>query len=312
MTTQNRWKTAPLLLQELFDHDPRQHTQAQPVERCLHAYKTNPLLSHIPVLDERPWPGTQWSITCTCSLCRSHLDLGVAFTDGQQPCPNADYPLHHFEHLLDSPATQPRGVLPGGEAHVCTALGCRAAVVARARPPILSPADVVFLTSKDAHARRRQLLAMQRNMQDFQSPGTTLHTFIRYIDDAIGASPGQVQRIPEFNKRFMLTLGSEGSDLLTRLGFTYAPPPTTGQGGFWHLPDVNLGPGNDPFQSVAAKLQDARNELIILMAEQPVTEQDPDLKERQNPVDSGLDIQRMLGMLDCMHYAVKILYGSVN
>jgi len=130
MTTRNKWKTAPLLLQDLFDHDPRRPTQNEPADRCLHAYKTNPLLSYIPVLDERPGPGTQWSITCTCSLCRSHLDLAVAFTDGQQPCPNADYPLHHFEHLHDSPATQPHGVLPDGEAYVCTASGCRAAVVA--------------------------------------------------------------------------------------------------------------------------------------------------------------------------------------
>jgi len=173
-------------------------------------------------------------------------------------------------------------------------------VVARARPPILSSADVVFLTSKDAHARRRQLLAIARNVEDFQSTGTTLHTFIRYIDDAIEGSPGQAQRIPEFNKRFMLTLGSEGSDLLTRLGFTYAPAIVKGQAGYWHLPDVTPGPGNDPFQTVSAKLQDARNELFILMAELPVAEQNPDLKNRHNPVDSGLDIQRMLGMLDCM------------
>jgi len=299
MTTRNKWKTAPLLLQDLFDHDPRRPTQNEPADRCLHAYKTNPLLSYIPVLDERPGPGTQWSITCTCSLCRSHLDLAVAFTDGQQPCPNADYPLHHFEHLHDSPATQPHGVLPDGEAYVCTASGCRAAVVARARPPVLSPADVVFLTSKDAHARRRQMLSMQRNMEDIQSAVTTLHTFMRYIDDAIVPSPGQVRRIPEFNKRFMLTLGSEASDLLTRLGFTYELPAVIGQGGYWHLPDVILGLGNDPFQTASAKLQDARNELIILMAEQAVSEQDPDLKRKLNSVDSGLDIQRMLGMLDC-------------
>lgn len=189
--------------------------------------------------------------------------------------------------------------MPGGSAFECSAPGCHASLYTRVRAPVLTSMDVGLLTEKEAHARRHQAALRQHPSAEPQTSSQTLHTLKRYIEDALSGVVDK--RIPERNMRFMLTLGGDESELLTRVGFKYLPQLDPPGGGYWLFPDLSQEDGADMFQSTSATLHSVYDELSILMTERSSIERKLVAASDYNPTPSARDLDRILGILDCKH-----------
>jgi len=106
-----RYETAPCVLQDIIAYEP--HDAASHYKdtsffknKCSHALVTQYDRSRIPELDERPDLGTVWKVAAVCRECRCHLSVVIAFGESVEhvlfPCPNREFPLHHFRRQLPS------------------------------------------------------------------------------------------------------------------------------------------------------------------------------------------------------------------
>jgi len=229
-------KTAPRLLYDAIRFDPCKTIKdynvltdspipgdlhASPDEQvhhkaCRHDFCTNLLQSNLPPQDSRAEKAAEYELLALCRKCRIHLDLGINYNAyGERPCPNSDYPLHHFVY---------KGVLgPTDFAFDCSSPGCGATLRFQYSQPEITDADIELLVDPDKVRRRYdQAVGRDSTRHGFllATPVQTLWKLRRYIRDALKPD-GVGKKIPKANKRFLESFGEDCADLLTRLGFKY-------------------------------------------------------------------------------------------
>ena len=279
-----QYKTAPALLDEVLSYSEK---------GCQHDYKLNRARSTFPSQDERPDTSTEWQVSAVCFRCRCHLDLKIGFSQSEFPCPNSNFPLHHFIPTGSS-NRDGRFVARYG----CSAQYCRATLVLNIQSAILQPADIALLTDRNALKVRFKTTKESHATAEEITPKQALETFRSYVRDSVDNS-SEAKRIPAKNKRFMGALGEDARDLLIRLGFRYSPPTGDPPMGYWHLPrPVDETRGIDePFQSMLADVGDEVNALIefIVSADQNLPKED----SLRTEVLAVREMERLLGTLSC-------------
>ena len=278
MTSRNQ--TAPCLTEELF---------AYYQQTCKHAYRTNHERSALPTLDERPNAQTVWHANLVCSKCRCRLTLTVSFDASDVPCPNSQYPLHHF-------------VWQGSSNHdgrvivhlVCSAPRCRARLVVQIQTGIITSADIAMLTDRGYLRSRYETARKDHASASELSPAQALEVFRSYVRDAAINSDAN-KRVPAQNRRFQGALGKDAENLLTRLGFRYEVEDTERALAHWYLPrPVDVERGID--QPLKSMLEDVKDELDILIEQQRGLET---VSVASGSASSFRDIERLLGSLNC-------------
>lgn len=143
------------------------------------------------------------------------MTVEITYGDGAtRPCPNPDFPLHHFAVGQTEPANYN---------FICTAPECRAGLKVVYTPSVISEDDLELLTNVEALQRRYEAAVARDSTRagiKLSSPATTLWKLRRYIRDALKPDSAG-KKIPAINKRFLESFGDECNDLFTRLGFKY-------------------------------------------------------------------------------------------
>lgn len=189
---------------------------------CAHEYATKHAQSILPPLDLRSDGATQFKLAVVCRMCRLHADIYINCSHSTKPCPNEQYPLHHFQFLSDAPDAQRIKYI-----WQCSSRACAAHLQITFRQPRLTEKDRDLLCNTDRLRRRYETIKAnepEREGMRLATPIDALTRLRRYIRDSLDAN--QTRRsIPANNKRFQEAFGWLGGDckeLLTRLGFKYA------------------------------------------------------------------------------------------
>lgn len=333
LLTRNIGKTAPRLVEDLLDFDPRLENDLGrnilttlpstndlysniasiiPSDNCHHNFvEKQSQGSQLPAQDSRPEYGSVYGVAAICQHCRQHLDLTISWTDfqasraqGFASCPTQACPLHHFQYIKE--ATQPRkhGI---GEAATgvdrsflfrCSSQTCQASLDISLREPVF-PEESIDLLINPRRLQQRYEDAKKRdpNRTDFAMarPAAALDALATYLKDGMNADNTRRQ-IPILNKRFMVTFGEDCQDLLRSLGFTINEP---SEDGFCHLPQPQDQPDPEAFVEY---LQHVREELIILLHQMPTAETKGARSILALPRPSLVDIRRCLS---CQGYATN-------
>lgn len=239
-------KTAPRLLQDFLRYDPSrppasgynilvdpplQYEKGMNLpslvafDRCRHAWAMKYNQSRLPVQNRKPSPHMVYIVSAYCTECRSHLDLEMGFEgskDHTLPCPNDDWPLHHFLHIPKLSYTrQLSKYVNDCQTFQCSSPRCSARLTIRIRPPRLTP-EWVDLLSDPNTIRMRAERAVAENSERLEghkipSPSDVLNTLCQYIDNALKKE--EVKTIQGNNKKFLLCLGEPCAEILQFLGF---------------------------------------------------------------------------------------------
>ncbi|KAK5114333.1 hypothetical protein LTR62_002585 [Meristemomyces frigidus] len=243
-------KTSPKLHDDFLNFDPNKtapgrnlladHLQSagdgvQPVAlsgECKHEYTTKHVQSILPPLDLRPDGTTAYKLAVVCKRCRLHAAIHIDYALATNPCPNQQYPLHHFQRLHHEDGMSPTHITYAWQ---CSASQCQASLRIIYNTPRFSDQDRLLLTDTDRLKRRYEAaLDAKPGREDLRlaTPNDTLNWLRKYIQD--GLDPQQKRRaFSADNKRFVAAFGQQGNDcseLLTDLGFKYAD-------GEWTLPN---------------------------------------------------------------------------
>ncbi|KAK5125256.1 hypothetical protein LTR85_000932 [Meristemomyces frigidus] len=247
-------KTAPKILKDfllfdplktapkrnlLFDHPPpvgEGQQLAPQIGSCKHEYTTKTSQSVPPPLDLRPDVTTQYKIATLCKKCRVHADVRIDYARSNNPCPNSEYPLHHFQRLEQKPDDTTRDRIR--YAWRCSAQQCQASLEISFRLGRLTTAERDLLTNTEQLKRRYEAVVQENPDREGIRQATPMEALVRlrkYVKDSLNSLHGK-RSFPANNKRFMEAFGVYGQDckpLLERLGFKYAehewtlpsPPP---------------------------------------------------------------------------------------
>ena len=183
---------------------------------CRHELATNALQSNLPPQDYQAERGVEYEVQALCRKCRIHLDVGISYNSfGSKPCPNGDYPLHHFLYKTE--------LGPVGFGFDCSSPDCGASLRVHYTQPVISETDLELLTNEE-HAKRRYEHAVSRDAARhgflLATPVQTLWKLRRYIRDSLKPDSAG-KKIPTANKRFLESFGDDCGDLLTKIGFRY-------------------------------------------------------------------------------------------
>lgn len=249
-------KTAPRLIQDLLSYDPRclppsgRNILTDPAPQfhkdvvlpalvgkgsCRHKYMTKLDQSQLPAPDRKPERSNSYKVASFCYECRCHLLMIVEFQNGngERPCPNSQYPLHHFIHHPQSSSRRQNSVdTHRGDRWVdqqrfeCSSPYCPAVVTVRIRPPRITAQWKTLLTDEQL-VRERAEAVMKLAPDRFEGiapplPINVLLNLRSYISNAL-RNP-EVKKIASLNKKFVTCFGDFGQpcrDLLEFLGFTY-------------------------------------------------------------------------------------------
>ncbi|KAI9654888.1 MAG: ubiquitin-specific protease ubp2 [Alyxoria varia] len=288
MTTSR--KTAPCLLQELIVYDPRDANPEKDHQSCQHAYFTVAERSVLPEAQHKDsaTTGAVWKVSSLCRQCRCHLEI-VLTHPGTSPCPNRDYPLHHFVFC---------GQNSEGDGHTqifdfkCSSPLCKCEMVVQFRLGSLTSGDVSYLIHPTSLKMRLETVQNREKGRTSLDAVDTLTTFRSYIRDSID---GKIdKRIPTYNKKFMAALGGDSEGLLVRLGFVHEQADDGSGNSFWRLPNL-VHSGDD---NLRVRLQDVFDELNLLIQDRPEAEKQkyPGLS-MFSPPHSTHEIQRCMGAL---------------
>ncbi|KAK1063912.1 ubiquitin-specific protease ubp2 [Friedmanniomyces endolithicus] len=278
-------KTAPKLCDDFLDFDPSnaarsanlladhsplvgegQHLSYK-IGSCRHDYTTKHSQSVTPPLDFRPDGTTRYKLAAVCKKCRLHAAVSIDYRRATNPCPNGEYPLHHFQRLPDEDVTSQTQILYAWQ---CSAPQCQAHLQIAYRQPRLSDADRDLLTNTDRLKRRYEAAVQEDPNRDGMRQATPIDALGRlrkYIKDSLNPAHNR-RTFPAANKRFMEAFGVQRHDcmeLLQRLGFQYDE---TAEQEEWSLPnpapvDFRLqADGNSPREV----LEDVGFELVALMS----------------------------------------------
>ena len=247
-------KTAPRLLQDLIQYDPRrlsatafnlltelplhdEDEKSVPPQvvwnSCRHAWTLKDDQSSLPRQGQKPAASTVYIVAAYCTECRSHLELCVDFRgegDGFVPCPKKEWPLHHFIYKSEvSKSYQTvNGATDSGKENAwvdtqrfqCSSSTCSAKLSIRFKPPRLIAEWVSLLTDLRL-IKQRATKVIAEDQERFEGhavpqPTEVLSNLRTYI---INAMKGDVKTIPGNNKKWLLSLGEPCFDLLQYLGF---------------------------------------------------------------------------------------------
>lgn len=236
-------KTAPKLFNDFLYFDPIKCSptsnylsdstppvgEGQPLSpgigACKHEYTTKHEQSLTPPLDLRPDAGAEYKVAVLCKKCRIHADVHIVYGSASNPCPNSDYPLHHFQRCTSDDFKGPDRIVFGWQ---CSAPQCRARLRTTFRTARINRGDVALLTNTDALKSRFQdefEHTPEREGIKQATPMDALTRFRTYIKDSL--NPQKERRsLPANNKRFQEAFGMRGrqhscEQLLERVGFTY-------------------------------------------------------------------------------------------
>ncbi|KAL2072254.1 hypothetical protein VTL71DRAFT_11597 [Oculimacula yallundae] len=323
-------KTAPRLILDLLDYDPRKgygrNLLADPApkyrkglwdakhpEACRHTLmrKTQ---TRAPVSnDEQPGADTTYEIAAYCNECRRHFILTVDYTrqkNFQIPCRQSDKanPLHHFRLVESTTGKDYRDKYGLNrydhllEAHrfSCTGTNCPATLVIKISAPRLGGSLRDMITDRTRlDIRGRQEIAKDAvRYQGLEPvrPAMALGYLRSYLVDA---KASRARNIAKRNKKFVIAFGEDCNDLFEALGFTMieepAELPEEGMNGFWKPPVVT--DENEAF------IDDVIREIDIIYQQLPPTERNHSgfkkiLEIQDQPVPALKDIERSLGFYD--------------
>jgi len=185
-------------------------------DACRHDYALKIDRLESPPRDYRPAAGDKFGADALCRKCRTHLQLSFQYPhDATQPCPSADYPLHHFVLFSVDPLSK--------YDFVCSAPSCNATAQITYASPVIADSDIDLLTNPE-YLRKRYHDAVTRDPTRtgfmLGTPVSTLWKLRRYLRDS--HKPDSVgKKIPVENKRFLESFGSDCSEIFKRLGFTW-------------------------------------------------------------------------------------------
>jgi ubiquitin carboxyl-terminal hydrolase 25/28 len=251
-------KTAPRLINDLQDYDPRY--LAQNVRNLLvdpaPIYKGTPILrkgvrdcrhllmkkdeqtTAIISNDERPCVDQEYVVAAYCTLCRCHFKISMDYWrkhDSQVPCNLADEanPMHHLRLVGSIYAKEYNEKYgwnkydPLTEAHefVCSSPTCPLKVEIKLSPPRLSSKRLAaILDPGKVDARGRREIHNDPVRLEGKKPVTPLQalSFLRtYLFDAKSAANTTEQRkIAKRNKSYMLAFANECDPIFEYLDFT--------------------------------------------------------------------------------------------
>lgn len=292
-------KTAPRLIEDLLNYDPRLEAiigrnlltsppstndlysnvaSILPDDACRHDFVAKQSQENeLPPRDSRPEYASAYRIKAICQNCRYHLNLKISWTSfnpagtlGFASCPRQACPLHHFQYIREQSQLGKIGV--GGTEHEldqtalfrCSSETCQAQLSVGLRRPVFNEDSIELLTSPQLLQQRfehAKQLDPTRNDFKVARPVEALDALATYLKDGMNIENNRRQ-IPIRNKRYMVTFGEDCTALLTSLGFTIHDD-------FCHLPQPSDQP--DPTLFIQY-LQDVREELVVLLHQQPNSE----------------------------------------
>ncbi|TVY90339.1 Ubiquitin carboxyl-terminal hydrolase [Lachnellula willkommii] len=269
-------KTAPRLIEDLLDYDPRYRAQkdqrnliAEDAPRfresqapsvpprkgdfdCRHQLMLKQGQTVAPSSEyEDPNEATQYVVSTYCYECRWYFDIKVDYTQWKEnsvACQVSDFEnrLHHFR--LVETIYQPKDenkYKSVAEIHrfVCSGDLCPCKVEIRISPPKLTP-DLLglILTSSKVYNRGRREIEAEPERYPGLAPLVPLQVLGYLRQYLIDARTGQAKRIAKRNKKYMLAFGPECEPLFEYLGFTSteveSSEPGEGPSYFWNLPQT--------------------------------------------------------------------------
>jgi len=304
-----RYETAPCVLQDLIAYDPRDdaashYNDTSFIEtKCSHALITQYDRSRIPELDERPDLGTVWKVAAVCRECRCQLSVVISFGESVEhvlfPCPNREFPLHHFRRQLPSDGAADDGCKTC-YSFECTSPHCRARLEVEIRLPILDHNDIRLLTDRNLLKARFQAALVSNPNAQAVEPIQVLTTLRAYIGDSLKETGND--HFPAMNKRFMVSLGDDSRELITRFGFSYVEQDKETGKAAWYLPRPAAHTDEHREDSLRVMLEDIRDELTILMCQRPDQEKKLLTDAFHLSPLAKKDLERLLGILDCRYY----------
>lgn len=246
-------KTAPRLIQDLFLYDPQippawgSHVLTEPPPQyfppkksqkpyygqgCRHEYVTKKMQSGLPPMDHRPTFGTTYSVGAVCCKCRTHVSIELDFSDkkGNNPCPNKQYPLHHFIYQWSKShsavdTSKPQSQWKETQTFKCSSPSCGAELTINFKDPVLSHQEVELLTSEKLLQQRiteaKKIFPEIFKDTKKYSPLDVLNDLQLYITNCLEGHESRA-----LGKRYITSFGVEArafKGLLESLGFVFQP-----------------------------------------------------------------------------------------
>lgn len=249
-------KTAPRLIQDLLNYDPRckekngWNVLADPEPRykkgvpspllhssdCHHTLARKDAQTHSPAsANELPDNQTEYVVASYCLKCLHHFTISINFYDRKElqvPCMQSDQenPLHHFRFIESPKEGSKKKVSKKYELPLevyrfaCSGRKCPALLEIQISGPRLSDSLLSLINDdKILGARGRRELDKDPVRYEGQQPSTPAHAFwyLRsYLADAKGAKDvSQLKRIAKRNKKYKVTFADECDELFKYLGF---------------------------------------------------------------------------------------------
>jgi ubiquitin carboxyl-terminal hydrolase 25/28 len=252
-------KTAPRLINDLLDYDPKARARndknllADPAplfrEGVRHEPRTSPSDCRHSLMrkahteapasnDERPTAATKYMVMAYCSQCRYHFQIIATFhqhNGRQAPCCLSDdaNPMHHLQieesiYARDNPSKYALDKYNNFlEYHrwVCSAPYCPLVLEIKISPPRLHDSILSLILSPErVLARGKKVVAQDPVRYDGLGPLTVLQilgNLRTYLADAKAArDQSELKRIAARNKKFVLAFADECDGLLHYLDFT--------------------------------------------------------------------------------------------
>jgi ubiquitin carboxyl-terminal hydrolase 25/28 len=245
-------KTAPRLLEDLYDYDSRRPRRAGEnvlidspeiftggIARsrilkgdCHHAFFRKDAQSKTPNVDKIPAEGSRYISASYCGRCLHHFDIIADYgcrPERKIPCrPGSKYPLHHLRHVTSE--TKSDLDVPQGEDKydawiekhiwVCSASDCPVVIEIRITPPRLDreKADILANTERLALRGRRTIESEPARYEGYTSllPAEVLSLLRAYLTDAL---LGESKRVAARNKKFKLSFADECDEIFEYLDF---------------------------------------------------------------------------------------------
>ncbi|KAF4556212.1 Ubiquitin carboxyl-terminal hydrolase-like protein 8 [Elsinoe fawcettii] len=197
-----------------FHYPGKDHAPARPAQACDHNYALNLSRTKVPVKDYRPAAGDEFWLQAVCRKCRAHIHIDLKYSaSGRRPCPNHDYPLHHFIRQRASTGVE--------YAFQCSSPDCGAVVNFRYSPRHISDEDIDLIADPTRLRKRYDAAIEQHGIhRGFILPTevSTLWKLRRYVRDSLKPD-GIDKRVPLENKRYLESFANDCDEIFERLGF---------------------------------------------------------------------------------------------
>lgn len=247
-------KTAPRLIEDLLNYDPRRERKAGrniltdqppkhepsklptfpvPPNSCRHVFTTKFSQSILPQVGGSPETDGLYKVASICQNCRWHLALIADFRADlgpSEPChKGSDYPLHHFVYCAEAPV-ETDGLVNGNTSIArqriykfdCTAPKCPARIQIELQPPRITQSLQELMTDRALLERRCRYAEAKsdpvRGTFEVARPAEVLDILAAYLRDSLDPMTRR-DKIPAENRRFMTAFGNDCDELLEFLGF---------------------------------------------------------------------------------------------